>query len=280
MKEKYGFLLSLKSLEYEIRELTIYSKEYVDCFELLKDRLDYLSQFILREENIQQWNLWGSHQEVREHSGRLRETSAEALCDMEKYQSLCTCKNELDISHYIESLANTVKQEIQHFLIDHQSKILFIGSGAFPTSALTIAKETSAEVMCLDIDIEALNLAEKVADVSNLGSIVKFSDQDIKELPFVKEATHIIIASLVKNKREVLDSLIGLINSNTKVILRYGNGLKSIFNYPMEEKLSADWVQTEIHQRKNIYDTLILEKSKSLVKTENEGVRRKEGMVR
>ncbi|MFC4769092.1 nicotianamine synthase family protein, partial [Effusibacillus consociatus] len=181
------------------------------------------------------------------------------------HQSVCTCNNEFDISNYLTALSNSVKDELEEFGIDHKSKVLFIGSGAFPISALTIAKEKRVEVMCLDIDVEAVHLAKKVAKVSGLESIVEFSSKSLKELAFIKEATHIIIASLVKNKLEVLDDLKETINSNAKIMLRYGNGLKSIFNYPLEKDLSAEWVQTKITQRKTIYDTIILEKSKALV---------------
>lgn len=265
MKEKYELLLSLKLLEYEIKELTIYSKECCECFELLKNKLDFLCQFITCESNENQWGLWGNDQEIIEYSGRLREASVKALCDMEKHQSVCTYNHELDISEYIHRLSHAVKDELEEFLINDQSKVLFIGAGAFPTSALTIAKETGAMVMGLDIDLEAVDLAEKVTKVSGLESKVKFSSQRLDELAFVKEATHIIIASLVKNKYEVLDGLKKVINTNTKVILRYGNGLKSIFNYPLEDDLSGEWVQNKISKKTNIYDTIVLEKSKLYV---------------
>lgn len=265
MKDKFELLLSLKLLECEITELTTYAKECRECFELLRDRLDYLCQFITCEKNLNQWSVWGGSQEIKEYSDRLREASVKALCDIEKHQSICTYNNKLDISDYINMLSNSVKRELEQFCINNHSRVLFIGSGAFPTSALTIAKETGAEVMGLDIDTEAVELAQKVTAVSGLGSTVTFSSESLDELAFVKEATHIIIASLVKNKLELLDNLKESINTNTKIILRYGNGLKSIFNYPLESDLSTEWVQNKISQSKTIYDTIVLEKSRLLV---------------
>ncbi|USK68301.1 nicotianamine synthase family protein [Peribacillus asahii] len=264
MKEKYKFLLSLRLLEYEIKELMVYSEECRVCFELLKKKLDDLCQFVICEDNLNQWQLWGCHSEVKKHSERLRETSVKALCAMEKYQSICTCNNELNLSDYINALSNSVKRELDHFCIDDTSKVLFIGSGAFPTSALTIAQEAGAKVVGLDIDNEAVELAKKVTKVSGLESRVRFSSESLYNLDFVKEATHIIIASLVRNKLEVLESLRTNINLNAKIILRYGNGLKSAFNYPLEKDLSPDWIETKISESKNIYDTIMLEKSSSL----------------
>jgi len=265
MIETYQFLLSLKLLEFEINELTDYSKECSACFELLRTKLDELSRFITSEENEQKWRQWGSRSDIQESSDKLRETSVRALCDIEKYQSICTYNHEIDISQYLSLLSQSVKNELELFGIHEQSKVLFIGAGAFPITALTIAKETGAAVMGLDIDLEAVELARNVAKVSGLDAIVSFSHQSVKELPFTKSATHIIIASLVKNKLEVLEDVKGIMNPEARVILRYGNGLKSMFNYPLETDLSAEWVQIKNSQSNAIYDTIILEKSPALV---------------
>jgi hypothetical protein len=264
VKEKYRFLLSLKSLDFEIRECTRYSRECLDCFDLLKTRLDELAHFILRDENIREWKRWEQYPEVLVQSEQLRETSAEAVSEMEKYQSLRMGKRQQDISQYINRLANTVKDELRHYGIDDRSKVLFIGSGAFPTSVLTIAKETQAQVVGLDIDPEALDLAEKVVAATGWSGEVSFTDHDLQICPFVPEATHILIASLVKNKTEVLNTLRERMDPKAKVILRYGNGIKSIFNYPLEKALLSEWDHTEIRRDNAIYDTVVLQ-NKDLV---------------
>ncbi|MCX7570984.1 nicotianamine synthase family protein [Tumebacillus sp. DT12] len=258
MKEKYQFLLSLKSLAFEINELNLYSKADSVCYELLQEKLDQLSRFMICEHNLQQWSLWEDHEEIRLHSGHLRETSVQALCDMEKYQSICTCNEELNISDYIGVLSGTVKQEVEEFGIDGSSKVLFIGSGAFPLSALTIAKETGAQVMCLDIDAEAVHLGKQIADASGLHANVTFSGNTAGEQAFLREATHIIVASLVPNKLEVLAELKTVVNDDVQIAVRYGNGLKSIFNYPLEQDLSVEWNLTRITREHSIYDTVVL----------------------
>lgn len=260
MRDKYQFLLALKLLECEIRELTMYSQQCCDCFELLKSKLDALCQFMTFEENQKQWQLWEAQADIREYSECLRETSIKALCNIEKYQSVLTCNKALNLSEYIESLANSAKLELEKSGIDHTSKVLFIGMGAFPVSAITIAQETKAEVMGLDIDAEAVALARELAKSVGLDSIIQFSNASLQDLAFSKSATHVIIASLVKNKLEILANVKATMKSNAKIIVRYGNGLKSIFNYPLEINLSSEWKQTKLSQHKNIYDTIILEK--------------------
>ncbi len=65
MKNKYSFLLSLKSLEYEIKELSFYSKVCCDCFELLQSKLDHLCKFMISDENEKLWHIWGNHEEIK-----------------------------------------------------------------------------------------------------------------------------------------------------------------------------------------------------------------------
>ncbi|TYR81820.1 methyltransferase domain-containing protein [Priestia megaterium] len=261
MKERYELLLSLKSLDYEISELLQYVKECKECFGILHQKLDLLCQFILSEENIQKWNEWGEDKEIQCYCEQLRETAVQALCDMEKYQSLCTYHSQFDMSEYIDQLSVSVRKEMDELHINQESKVLFIGSGAFPTTALTIAKETGAHVMGVDIDGEAIQLARKLTELSGLHSTVKFSSEELHTLAYAKEATHIIIASLVQNKMEVLNCLKDFVQPATSVIVRYGNGLKSVFNYPFKNELSNEWIQTKTRENEAIYDTIILNKA-------------------
>ncbi|GMX65483.1 pseudopaline biosynthesis protein CntL [Paenibacillus elgii] len=258
MKHRDAFLLSLKLLEYEIRQLTDLSRQCPDGFDLLQTKLGDLCRFMISEENERQWLLWSDHEEVRQHGERLRETSARALCDMEKYQSIRTLERRTDMGRYLSVLSDTVQDELRHFRIGCTSKVLFVGAGAFPLTALTIAKETRADVLCLDIDAEALDLGSRIAKVSGLHDKVQFSGHGLKELSFAKEATHVMIASLVKNKLEVLEDLRQAVHQDTSVILRYGNGLKSIFNYPLESDLSQEWELSPVVQGRSIYDTLMI----------------------
>ncbi|GGH50116.1 hypothetical protein GCM10008014_15020 [Paenibacillus silvae] len=265
MKSKYAFLLSLRSLEYEIKQLNAYAKEHEECFDLLQLKLDSLCQFMTLEENDRQWLAWGSQEEIQLYGTQLRETSVQALCEMEKYQSALAIENRLNVSEYIEILSQSVRSELRDFQLDPHSKVLFIGSGAFPLSALTIAHETGAEVVCLDIDPEAVEKGRKVADTWGLADRIVFSGRPIAELSFVSKATHIIIASLVRNKLDILNDLKGRIQLDTRILMRYGNGLKSLFNYPVEEELSDDWRKTSISAGKGFYETMIIEPKHSVI---------------
>lgn len=262
MLEKYEFILALKLLDFEIKQMTKYTNVFPSCFVLLKNKLDVLCEFINNDENVQKWHSWSQIDEVQEHSRNLRETAVQALCELEKYQSRLIHKHEHPISHYIDQLSNSVRSELESLQVHQHSKVLFIGSGAFPLSALTIAQETGAEVLGMDIEKEAVQLAEQAVAMSDFGNKIAFTHQKLNELAFTKEATHIIVASLVENKLEILEELKLLANSRAKIMMRYGNGLKSLFNYswPLGTEL-PEWTQNRVSTSSQLYDTIILERA-------------------
>ncbi|MCP3764385.1 hypothetical protein NLX67_18745 [Domibacillus sp. A3M-37] len=263
MSDKYEFLVSIKMLRHELNELSAYIKESKYCYDLLTNKLDDLSKFVVSEENGEQWKRWGEDAEIRKYSAELREASSKAICMIEKYQSSCTVNARADISRYMSALCESVKNELESFGINRNSKIVFIGSGAFPISALTIAKQTGAEIICLDIDLEAVEMGKNIAELTGLESKVSFTNEAVSELSFIKGATHVMIASLVKNKLEVLEDLKSVLSEEAKVIIRYGNGLKSMFNYPLDQDLSDEWNYSSIEQKDHFYDTVVLKKGKT-----------------
>jgi histidine 2-aminobutanoyltransferase len=260
LSDKYEFLFSIKMLQHEINELSTYIRESKYCYELLTNKLDDLSKFVVNEKNDRQWELWGDDEDIRKYSEELRETSSKAICKLEKYQSSFTANDQIAISEYMSSLSDSVKKELEIYDITVKSKVVFIGSGAFPISALTIAKETGAKIMCLDIDVEAVQMGQNIAEMTGLASSVSFTNKTVKQLSFVKEATHVFIASLVQKKLDVLRDLKSVLPTGAKVIIRYGNGLKSIFNYPLDQDLSTEWNQMNVQQQNYFYDTIVLKK--------------------
>lgn len=267
LKEKYELLCSLKVIEVEIAELARYAKEFDGCYDLLKSKLDDLCAFINRKENIVKWDQWSALEEVQELSQQLRETSVNALCEVEKYQSIRAQQVGLPVGQYVSSLAQSVRDEYHNFGIHSESNVLFIGSGAFPTTALTIAKETGADVICLDIDHEAIELSRVVARKSGLENQITFLHGDINAQHDFQTITHVFIASLVKDKLEVIEVLKEKVWEGTKVIVRFGNGLKSIFNYPIDDIITGNWLQRSVPlpNSDSIYETLVLEKKSKVM---------------
>ncbi|WP_201318025.1 MULTISPECIES: nicotianamine synthase family protein [unclassified Paenibacillus] len=265
MRGKLELLSLLQLLEDEIMALTHGSQACGGGYNLLRTKLDELCEFMVRDETIRQWKVWGRDKEIQNQAERLREASVEALCNVEKYVSQSISLEEWGASPYLNHLFHSVKGEWQSFGMDGRSKLLFIGAGALPISVLTFAKEFGSTALGIDIDPATVGLANRAAKAYGLETLVRFSDEKLSGLAFRREATHIMIASLVKNKHEVLKQLKETTRDDVEIMVRFGNGVKSIFNYPFESGLTRDWLTVQIIESNPIYDTVILHKSASQV---------------
>ncbi len=136
---------------------------------------------------------------------------------------------------------------------------MFIGAGAFPVSAFAIAGVTSAEVLCVDIDEEAVRHGTKLARYLGMKETFRYANSHLSDPEFASAATHVFIASLVPEKLDILRELRSRVRTDCRIVVRYGNALKSLFNYPFDAGALTEWRATAPGRVGSLYDTLILE---------------------
>lgn len=111
--------------------------------------------------------------------------------------------------------------------------IIFVGSGPMPLSAIILHLLSDVEVICLEMDsvayeascflLERLGLADKVTVVMENGSQFDYSSY-----------SRIFVASLVRNKLEVLEQIIRT-TSDPIVAVRTAEGIKQIMYEAIDE---------------------------------------------
>lgn len=255
MKDNLIFKLKILSFKYK-EALALFKRDKKNNF-LLEECIEETSFFILNKKNNLAYFKNSENKEIQFLIKEIRNYSVEVLGILEKIKAI-EVLNFTDYSFkYEEQLILSVQQEIKDYSILKESQVLFVGSGAMPITAYTIAKETEASISCLDIDPEAIRLSKKVTDKLKLINI--FFEDNIENLN-LSSFSHIIIASLVPEKCEILDYITKKTGKNTKIILRYGNGLKEIFNFPLCIKIINNYTKTVIRDQDFIYDSLLLER--------------------
>lgn len=258
MKAKYALLLALKSFDYELTHLSSYIRQSAECFELLELKLDALCRFILSEDNHSDWSRWGHLDELKGLGAQLRHTSNQAVCELEKFQCRRLLGQQNHASEYLSLLSSSMQEELEEYEMNSESRVLFVGSGSLPLSALTIARQTGAALCCLDIDEEAAEMGSRVMKEAGLLGQCRVVSSYEDALAWSEQATHVFIASLVEKKQDVIERLRVCIPAKTRIIVRYGNGLKSIFNYPLQAEFGSAWQANARSRMDRIYDTLIL----------------------
>ncbi|WP_307719837.1 SAM-dependent methyltransferase [Paenibacillus kobensis] len=197
-------------------------------------------------------------------ANELRETSARCVAMLEKYRALRLLKGEADGTDYFRNIESGIIEEFGGFNIHSNSKILLVGSGSFPMTPLYIAQQTGAEVIGIDIDAEAIELGRKVIDRLGDGLKIRLENKLLEQLGEIKELTHIIFSSTVALKYDLLDQLYALTDEQVVVAMRYGNQLKSLFNYPKQETDPRKWELTDtIIHPKHVFDVALYKKAAS-----------------
>ncbi len=232
----------------------------------LEKTVNEYAAFIIDENNRMEWELLEQqfNAEFTTLANELRETSARCVAMLEKYRALRLLKGEADGTDYFRNIESGIIEEFGGFNIHSNSKILLVGSGSFPMTPLYIAQQTGAEVIGIDIDAEAIELGRKVIDRLGDGLKIRLENKLLEQLGEIKELTHIIFSSTVALKYDLLDQLYALTDEQVVVAMRYGNQLKSLFNYPKQETDPRKWELTDtIIHPKHVFDVALYKKAAS-----------------
>jgi histidine 2-aminobutanoyltransferase len=223
----------------------------------LEELINEYSRFILNEEYIKRWDqLADSHL-----ADQLRNLSSLSVAKMEKHRTRKLLRGEEELADYFRNIESSIEEEFGQFQVTRQSTVLLVGSGAFPMTPLLIAGRTGSKVIGIDIDEEAVTLGRQVVDRLGKDLNITLELSSVEQLRDLKEVSHIIFSSTVEAKYDILDQLYELTNEEVIVSMRYGDGLKSLFNFPSREVDKKKWRIAENSLRpQQIFDILLYEK--------------------
>lgn len=133
---------------------------------------------------------------------------------------------------YLRGVSESALDEMRAAGIRRGSEVLFIGSGPFPITAILMARREGCRVRCLDHDKAAAAASCRLFAALGLSGWIETATAGLESID-LGAFTHIVVASLVPRKEALLGALLGRVSSETRVIVRYGNGLKSLFNFEL-----------------------------------------------
>ncbi|MBB3908978.1 nicotianamine synthase family protein [Anoxybacteroides rupiense] len=255
-----------ESLSYFLEKFDELAKKYdhtINHCSELELLIDDYSKFITNEKNQEAWEQLELHEssEWSQLVANLRKKSALCVAIMEKYRALKLRDGHVEIADYFKNIESCIEEEFGSFRITSESKVLLVGSGSFPMTPLLIAKRTGAEVVGIDIDDEAIQLGRNVVERLGSGLNIRLEKLSVEDLDFTKDVTHVIFSSTVESKYDILDQLYELTNDHVVVAMRYGNQLKSLFNYPLREVDEEKWKLVEhIIRPQHVFDIALYKK--------------------
>ncbi|GAB3453617.1 SAM-dependent methyltransferase [Actinophytocola sediminis] len=192
----------------------------------------------------------------------LRARSARCAAIMEKYRARQLLLGHAGTTGYFENVESCIEEEFGTFELSPDARVLLVGAGSFPMTPLYIARRTGAGVVGVDIDPEAVELGRQV--VARLGSDdldIRLEHTPVVDLAFTGEASHVIFSSTGAVKYDLLDRIHSSTRDDVVVAVRYGDDLKSLFNYPMREVDRRKWALAEnVPRPEQVFDIALYRK--------------------
>lgn len=252
-----AFLNRFEAMSHQYNSTTHHSND----LELLTDEY---AAFITNQANRNLWDELASEELGAELVWNLRRESAFCVAIMEKYRALKLLSGSSDQSDYFKNIESCIEQEFGSFQVSSDSKVLLVGSGSFPMTPLLIAKRTGARVVGVDIDAEAIHLGRSVLNVLGPEYDICLTQTPPEKLEGINEFTHIIFSSTVEDKFNIMDRLHALTSDQVVVGMRYGNGLKSLFNFPLQEVDRLKWrLEEHVLRHDQVFDIALYKKNNS-----------------
>jgi histidine 2-aminobutanoyltransferase len=192
----------------------------------------------------------------------LRAQSARCAAVIEKYRALRLLDGTEGASGYFANVESSIAEEFGALAPTPRSSVLLVGAGSFPMTLLNIAERTGAPVAGVDIDSEAIALGRRVVRRLADSSDITLECRAVEDLPFTRRATHVVFSSTVAVKYDLLHRMHPLTRDDVVVAMRFGDGLKSLFNYPMQPVDPQRWRLVETIRRPDqVFDIAVYTKS-------------------
>lgn len=142
-----------------------------------------------------------------------------AECIVEKKSVLDFLENDTSIiDEKIDRCTPEMLKELQAMQITPESHILLVGAGAMPISAAVIHRSISCQISCLDIDEEALDLAQRWLQKMDCNTHLSFLKENIFSISDFSAYSHILLTGHINNKNDLLQKIKHKLNGQTLLI--------------------------------------------------------------
>ncbi len=124
-----------------------------------------------------------------------------------------------------------VQAEVDLANITDKDRVLFIGSGPFPISAILLSQITSARVDCFDHSREAVSTSEMVIEKLGLSDRIRILNAG-GDTQKIYGYNVIMVAILTQPKSEILYNAQFSVPERTRIICRTSEGTRQVFYKP------------------------------------------------
>jgi len=170
------------------------------------------------------------------------------------------CKFDVVSEIYLKLYKEIVAQEITLAQITKDDRVLVIGSGSLPATPILLARDTSATVISIDKDLQAVKEAIQYLKSKKLDQMLKVECANGLTYP-LERFTVIVVLYGVKQPAEMMRYLASRINQTTKVVFRTITDAKGQIRDKTLDLEQHFIIQKQIHtQSLGSFDSFLLMK--------------------
>lgn len=139
-------------------------------------------------------------------------------------------REKIELSSYLlyKRFVKLIKNEIALANIKKDDKVLFIGSGPFPITAILINKFSGCSVTCVEKNKNRSLISRQVIQSLGLSKNIRVFNGKGENMG-VNSFSVAIIALLAKPKSEILDNLLRQAMTGARIICRTSDGARQAF---------------------------------------------------
>ncbi|KHD38118.1 hypothetical protein NL50_01000 [Clostridium acetobutylicum] len=145
-------------------------------------------------------------------------------------QKFLFCNTRNLIVPYFKRYRDLVLRENNNLHVTERDKVLWIGSGPFPSSSILLNDLTRCEIHCVDISEKAINNSKRIIKLLGKEKLISVNHQNGIDVD-VENYSVIIIGVLAAPIDPIMKNIFEHMNSNTKILKRVTYGLRQLI-YP------------------------------------------------
>ena len=136
-----------------------------------------------------------------------------------KAVDILACKIKPIAKLYDKTVGKIYREEREQFDLSKSQKILHVGCGSYPITAMVLAEMDNVNVVTIDGDIKSLKRADKILNKKNLNGKIKAVYGDGTRYP-LNEFDTIVISGCSVPKAKVMEHVFNNAKPQSKIIVR------------------------------------------------------------
>jgi nicotianamine synthase len=169
---------------------------------------------------------------------------------------------------YYKNYKKLVKTEVSVIIsagITTASKILFVGSGPLPLTAILLAQEYGLSLSLVDNEQESVCLAKELIEDLSLSNQIEVIRGDIREYADIKKFDVVMISAFAgstdKDKESIIRYVVGGLKDGALFIARSVDGLPALLYRPIDLAWLGGLIISEVvHPTNDVINSVIIAK--------------------